>query len=185
MISRAGVSPRSNTDWIIRRSSSATMPRCWARSTTSRSSISDANGPFRKPRPGCQRITQHHQQPADRHQQPRNRLQRKHCRQRDGVGVLTAERAWAHPDDDEAGHHHDGGCAEQSPSQPEVVVEEHDQQDGRRDLAGDPQQHHQVDVARPFRHHLGQRHRAGPLVAHQLLNPGQRHRADGRIDRRE
>ena len=52
MTSRAGVSPSSNTDWIIRRSSSATTPRCWARSTTSRSSISEANGPLRKPRPG-------------------------------------------------------------------------------------------------------------------------------------
>ena len=50
--SRAGVSPSSNTDWIIRRSSSATTPRCWARSTTSRSSISEANGPLRNPRPG-------------------------------------------------------------------------------------------------------------------------------------
>ena len=50
--SRAGVSPNSNTDWIIRRSSSATTPRCWAMSTTSRSSISEANGPLRNPRPG-------------------------------------------------------------------------------------------------------------------------------------
>ena len=50
--SRAGVSPSSKTDWIIRRSSSATTPRCWARSTTSRSSISEANGPLRNPRPG-------------------------------------------------------------------------------------------------------------------------------------
>jgi hypothetical protein len=50
--SRAGVSPSSKTDWIIRRSSAATTPRCWARSTTSRSSISDANGPLRRPRPG-------------------------------------------------------------------------------------------------------------------------------------
>ena len=50
--SRAGVSPSSKTDWIIWRSSAATTPRCWARSTTSRSSISEANGPLRKPRPG-------------------------------------------------------------------------------------------------------------------------------------
>ncbi|SKU14581.1 Uncharacterised protein [Mycobacteroides abscessus subsp. abscessus] len=50
--SRAGVSPSSNTDWIIRRSSSATTPRCCAMSTTSRSSISEANGPLRNPRPG-------------------------------------------------------------------------------------------------------------------------------------
>ena len=50
--SRAGVSPSSKTDSIILRSSAATTPRCWARSTTSRSSISDANGPLRNPRPG-------------------------------------------------------------------------------------------------------------------------------------
>ncbi len=50
--SRAIVSPSSNTDWIICRSSCSTTPRCSAMSTSSRSSTSEANGPSRKPRPG-------------------------------------------------------------------------------------------------------------------------------------
>ena len=49
---RAEVSPSSKTDWIIRRSSSATTPRSCAMSTISRSSISEAKGPLRNPLPG-------------------------------------------------------------------------------------------------------------------------------------
>jgi hypothetical protein len=71
------------------------------------------------------------------------------------------------------------------PAQAEVVVEEHHQQHGRGDFTSDPQQHYQVDVARSFGHHFEQGHRAGPRVAHQLVHPGQRHRADGGIDGRE
>lgn len=50
--SRATVSPSSNTEWIISRSESSTTPRSCARSTSSRSSTSEVNGPSRKPWPG-------------------------------------------------------------------------------------------------------------------------------------
>jgi len=50
--SRAIVSPSSNTEWIICRSSSSISRSCSARSTSSRSSASDVNGPLRNPRPG-------------------------------------------------------------------------------------------------------------------------------------
>ena len=52
MTSRANVSPSSNTEWIIWRSPSSTTPDVLAMSTSSRSSISDENGPSRKPCPG-------------------------------------------------------------------------------------------------------------------------------------
>ncbi len=50
--SRAMVSPRENTDWIMLRSPASTTPRSSAMSTSSRSSTSVENGPSRKPRPG-------------------------------------------------------------------------------------------------------------------------------------
>ena len=46
------VSLRSNTEWIIRRSSASIWFEASARSTYSRSSSSEANGPSGKPRPG-------------------------------------------------------------------------------------------------------------------------------------
>ena len=50
--SRTSVSPSSNTEWIILRSSSSTTPLVLAMSTSSRSSTSEENGPWRKPLPG-------------------------------------------------------------------------------------------------------------------------------------
>ena len=52
MTSRAIVSPSANTEWIMSRSPCSTKPRCSARSTSSRSSTCEANGPSRKPLPG-------------------------------------------------------------------------------------------------------------------------------------
>ena len=46
------VSPRSNTEWIIRRSPDSITSLASARSTSSRSSASVANGPSVKPLPG-------------------------------------------------------------------------------------------------------------------------------------
>ena len=64
--SRTMVSPSSNTEWIICRSPDSMTRPASARSTSSRSSASVANGPSRKPLPGCQRV-------ADQDQQPRQR----------------------------------------------------------------------------------------------------------------
>ena len=50
--SRTMVSPRSKTLCSISRSVSSTTPRLPAMSTSSRSSMSEENGPSRKPRPG-------------------------------------------------------------------------------------------------------------------------------------
>ena len=50
--SRTSVSPSSNTEWIILRSVSSTTPLVLAMSTSSRSSTSEENGPWRKPLPG-------------------------------------------------------------------------------------------------------------------------------------
>ena len=50
--SRTMVSPRSKTEWIIRRSPDSITSVATARSTSSRSSASVANGPSLKPLPG-------------------------------------------------------------------------------------------------------------------------------------
>ena len=50
--SRTIVSPSSKTEWIIARSRSSISWFSSARSTSSRSSASEANGPSRKPLPG-------------------------------------------------------------------------------------------------------------------------------------
>ena len=50
---------------------------------------------------GCQRVADQHQQPGYRRQQPREHLHRQGRRQRDGVGVLTAQCAGADTDDDD------------------------------------------------------------------------------------
>ena len=50
--SRTRVSPSSKTEWIIWRSPDSMTLLASARSTSSRSSASDANGPSLKPRPG-------------------------------------------------------------------------------------------------------------------------------------
>ena len=52
MTSRTTVSPSSKTEWIISRSPASISAVSPARSTRSRSSASDSNGPSRKPRPG-------------------------------------------------------------------------------------------------------------------------------------
>ena len=56
MTSRAKVSPRSNTEWIIFRSSSSIKSSAPARSTISRSSAAVSNGPSRKPLPGVKAL---------------------------------------------------------------------------------------------------------------------------------
>ena len=50
--SRTSVSPSSKTEWIICRSPDSMTLLASARSTSSRSSASEANGPSLKPRPG-------------------------------------------------------------------------------------------------------------------------------------
>ena len=50
--SRTMVLPRSNTEWIIRRSPDSITSLASARSTSSRSSASVANGPSTNPFPG-------------------------------------------------------------------------------------------------------------------------------------
>ena len=50
--SRAMVSPNSKTEWIIFRSPDSITAEASAKSTSSRSSVSVANGPSRNPRPG-------------------------------------------------------------------------------------------------------------------------------------
>ena len=52
MTSRTRVSPSSKTEWIISRSSGSMTLRSSARSTRSRSSASEVNGPSLKPLPG-------------------------------------------------------------------------------------------------------------------------------------
>jgi hypothetical protein len=52
MTSRTTVSFRSKTDWIMRDSSDSMSELAAARSTSSRTSTSDANGPSRNPLPG-------------------------------------------------------------------------------------------------------------------------------------
>ncbi len=52
MTSRTTVSLSSNTDWIILDSSDSISELAAARSTSSRTSTSDANGPSRNPLPG-------------------------------------------------------------------------------------------------------------------------------------
>ena len=133
----------------------------------------------------CQRVADQDEQPADRGEQHRNRLQRKRGHQRDGIGILSAQGTRTDPDRHEADHHHDGGGGDQSPAQAEDFVEVVDQQYGRCDLACDPQQHNEIDVAWPLGHDSGQPDRTGTLVAHQLFDPGHRHRADGGVDCRE
>jgi len=78
--SRAGVSPNSNTDWIILRSSSATTPALLGQVDHLAQLDSEANGPFRNPRPVSARYRST-QQPADRGEQHRDRLQRKRGQQ--------------------------------------------------------------------------------------------------------
>ncbi len=53
---RTSVSPSSNTEWIICRSSCSMTWRSSARSTRSRSSASLAKGPSRKPFPGVRAL---------------------------------------------------------------------------------------------------------------------------------
>ncbi len=131
------------------------------------------------------RVTKQHQHSGNRLQQHRDHLQRKSRRQRDGVRVLAAQGAWAHADHDKTDQDHGDRGTEQCPVQAEVVVEENHQEHGRGDLTRGPQQHHQVDVARPLRHHFEQCTSAGPFVAHQFLHPGDRDRADGGVGGRE
>ena len=132
-----------------------------------------------------QRVTDQHQQPADRGEHHRNRLQRKRSQQRDGIGVLPAERPGTDTDRDETDDRHDRRCRDETPADPEVVVEEGRQQDGRAYLAGDSEQHTEVDEAWPLGHHPGESHGTGAFVANEFLDPGYRDGTDRRIGRRE
>ena len=67
----------------------------------------------------------------------------------------------------------------------EVFVQVRHQQHRRRGLARDAQQHDEIDVAGPIGDDAGQPGRAGAVVAHQFLDPGDRHRVDGGVDRGE
>ena len=62
--SRTMVSPSSKTEWIILRSTASITSDSLARSTRSRSSFSDANGPCRKPRPGVTTLPTRTSRPA-------------------------------------------------------------------------------------------------------------------------
>ena len=138
-----------------------------------------------EPTTGGQRVTDQHQQPADRGEQHRDRLQRKRGHQRDAVGVLPSDRTRADTDRDEADHHHDRGGGDQPPAHAQEAVQVGDQQHRRGHFACDAQQHNEIDVSRPLGHDTDQPHGAGPLVAHEFLDTGHRHGADGGVDRRE
>ena len=69
MTSRTMVSPSSKTEWIISRSSCSMSRLCSARSTRSRSSASEVNGPSRKPRPGVSALPSSDEQPGERPQE--------------------------------------------------------------------------------------------------------------------
>ena len=102
--SRAIVSPSSKTEWIMSRSSCSTTPRCSARSTSSRSSTSVANGPSRKPLPGRDRVADQDQQRGQRAERPAEPAHQRRGDAADRVGVLAADGARADADDDEADH---------------------------------------------------------------------------------
>ena len=106
--SRTEVSPSSKTEWIILRSPDSMTLDASAMSTSSRSSVSVENGPSLKPRPGVSALPT---RISSRGSGPRTRViaaQRAGRAERDGVGVLAAERARADADHHERDHQHDG-----------------------------------------------------------------------------
>ena len=138
-----------------------------------------------EPAAGGQGVAEQDQQSAYRGQQHRNRLQWKGRTQGDGVRVLPPQGPGSDTDPDETGDGHDRRRAEERPSQAELVAEEVHHQHRRGGLAGDPQQHNKIDVAGPFGDEPAEPHRAGALVADELLDPCHGHRADGCVDRRK
>ena len=90
--SRTRVSPSSKTEWIICRSPDSMTLLASARSTSSRSSASEANGPSLKPRPGVialpTRISSRGSGPSTLVTAISGPAEQ----QRDPLGVLAAER---------------------------------------------------------------------------------------------
>ena len=88
--SRTMVSPSSKTEWIICRSPDSMTLLASARSTSSRSSASEANGPSLKPRPGVSalpiRISSRGSGPST----VVNAISGPADEQRDALGVLAA-----------------------------------------------------------------------------------------------
>jgi hypothetical protein len=139
-----------------------------------------------------ERIAQQDQQPRQRSQHPGEQHHGSGRAERDGLGVLLAERARPHTDEDVRHQHHRTG-RDQHPH-PERLDQRDDHQrhqHHRDDLGGHAQQQHRVEVARRV---LGQRPelgRTGAPVADQLAasslgERGQRGidtRQDGREDR--
>ena len=89
--SRASVSPSSKTEWIIRLSSDSITRLASARSTSSRSSASEANGPSRKPRPGVSALPMQDQQLRDRAEHGGEHGDRARRHQGDPLGVLAPD----------------------------------------------------------------------------------------------
>ena len=91
--SRTRVSPSSKTEWIICRSPDSMTLLASARSTSSRSSASDANGPSLKPRPGVIALPTRISTPWQRTEHLGEGDQRAGGEQRDALGVLPADGA--------------------------------------------------------------------------------------------
>ena len=183
MTSRAIVSLRSNTDWIICRSSCSTTPRSSAMSTSSRSSTSDANGPSRSPRPGVIALPISTSRAASGLNSRPEDAHRGGAGQRDPVRVLAAERARPDADQHVTDDDHDGdGQQRHRPARAELRARHDRDQHGGGQLARHPQQQQQVRVARAVVHDRPQRLGARALLAQELLGPGLRHATQRGVD---
>ena len=147
MISRAWVSAKSMTDWIMRRSSSSTTPRSVAMSTTSRSSISSGERAVAEALARGDGVAGEDEQSCQRLQQDADACRTGALTNADRVGVLAAEGARPTPTATKGDHRHQPPIAA---SRPPPAAPEADQCDGGerrcRGLADDPDDDDQCHI---------------------------------------
>ena len=157
-----------------------------ARSTSSRSSASEANGPSLKPRPGRDRVADQDQHPRQRPEHLGEGDQRSRGQQRDPLGVLATDGARGDPDHHEGDDQHDRQRRQHRPPAAAVglraglgaapgddqVEHHHGDQDDRGDLGEHPQEQRGVQVARRVLDDHQQPGGAAGALGRDLLGPG-------------
>ena len=171
--SRTIVSPSSKTEWIIARSPDSMTWLASARSTSSRSSASDENGPSLNPRPGVIRLPTTMSSWGSGPRTRVNSTMRPADEQRHALGVDAGRPcAGADADDHELDHqHHRDRDQHADPGVGEVAEQHLGDQDDRGDLAEHPQEQRGVEEARGSSAIISSRAGAAAALGDELLGP--------------